>query len=48
MRQVHRAGAALEVDYAGMTLMDMGAREAQVFVARNVFRIARACYMSPA
>ncbi len=36
MRQVHRAGAALEVDYAGMTLtvMDMGQpREAQVFVA---------------
>jgi transposase len=36
MRQMHRAGAALEVDYAGMTLtvMDMGqSREAQVFVA---------------
>jgi len=36
MRQVHRAGVALEVDYAGMTLtvVDMGvAREAQVFVA---------------
>ena len=36
MRQIHRAGAALEVDYAGMTmtLMDMGVpREAQVFVA---------------
>ena len=36
MRQVRRAGAALEVDYAGMTLtvIDMGApREAQVFVA---------------
>ncbi len=36
MRQVHRAGAALEVDYAGMTLsiIDMGQRrEAQIFVA---------------
>jgi transposase len=36
MRQVHRAGAALEVDYAGMTLtvIDMGQpRQAQVFVA---------------
>lgn len=36
MRQIHRAGEALEVDYAGMTLtvMDMGLpREAQVFVA---------------
>ena len=36
MRQLHRAGEALEVDYAGMTLtvMDMGLpREAQVFVA---------------
>ncbi len=36
MRQVRRAGAALEVDYAGMTLtvIDMGApREAQIFVA---------------
>jgi transposase len=36
MRQVHRAGAALEVDYAGMTLVviEMGQRrEAQVFVA---------------
>jgi transposase len=36
MRQVHRAGEALEVDYAGMTLsvMDMGLpRVAQVFVA---------------
>jgi transposase len=36
MRQLHRAGAALEVDWAGMTLpvVDTGvAREAQVFVA---------------
>ena len=36
MRQVHRAGETLEVDYAGMTLMvsDHGVpREAQVFVA---------------
>jgi transposase len=36
MRQLHRAGAALEVDWAGMTLpvIDAGvAREAQVFVA---------------
>jgi transposase len=36
MRQVHRAGETLEVDYAGMTLtvIDMGApREAQIFVA---------------
>lgn len=36
MRQVHRAGEALEVDYAGMTLtvLDMGEpREAQIFVA---------------
>ena len=36
MRQLHRAGAALEVDWAGMTLpvVDAGmAREAQVFVA---------------
>ncbi|CAH2603472.1 protein of unknown function [Rhodovastum atsumiense] len=36
MRQVHRAGEVLEVDYAGMTLtvMDLGVpREAQVFVA---------------
>jgi len=36
MRRVHRAGAALEVDWAGMTLavIDAGvAREAQVFVA---------------
>ncbi len=36
MRQVRRAGAALEVDYAGMTLpvVDMGTpREAQIFVA---------------
>ena len=36
MRQLHRAGAALEVDWAGMTLpvIDGGvAREAQVFVA---------------
>ena len=36
MRQIHRAGVALEVDYAGMslTVMDTGvAREAQVFVA---------------
>lgn len=36
MRQVHRAGEALEVDYAGMTLtvIDMGEpREAQIFVA---------------
>jgi len=36
MRQVHRAGETLEVDYAGMplTVMDMGvAREGQVFVA---------------
>jgi transposase len=36
MRQRHRAGAALEVDWAGMTLpvVDAGiAREAQVFVA---------------
>jgi transposase len=36
MRQVHRAGETLEVDYAGMTMMvsDHGvAREAQIFVA---------------
>jgi transposase len=36
MRQVHRAGEALEVDWAGMTLavIDAGvARQAQVFVA---------------
>ena len=36
MRQPHHAGAALEVDWAGMTLpvVDTGvAREAQVFVA---------------
>lgn len=36
MRQVHRAGETLEVDYAGMTLMviDMGTpRSAQIFVA---------------
>jgi transposase len=36
MRQLHRAGAALEVDWAGMTLpvVEAGtAREAQVFVA---------------
>jgi len=36
MRQVHRAGEALEVDYAGMrlTVIDMGEpREAQIFVA---------------
>ena len=36
MRQAHRAGDALEVDYAGMslTVIDMGApREAQIFVA---------------
>jgi hypothetical protein len=36
MRQVRRTSAALEVDYAGMTLtvVDMGApREAQIFVA---------------
>ncbi len=36
MRQLHRAGAAFEVDWAGMTLtvIDAGvAREAQVFVA---------------
>jgi transposase len=36
MRQVHRAGEALEVDYAGMrmTIIDLGEpREAQIFVA---------------
>jgi transposase len=36
MRQVHRAGETLQVDYAGMRLsvLDMGAaREAQIFVA---------------
>ena len=36
MRQLHRAGEALEVDWAGMTLavIDAGvAREAQIFVA---------------
>ena len=36
MRQVHRAGESLQVDYAGMrlTLFDMGTpREAQIFVA---------------